>query len=74
MPGAAEPRMPMAGMMAVLTLTRNQVREGYHVRGQFKADPDEALTGKDRERMRAALSDLKDRGKIGLTDRLVWLL
>jgi hypothetical protein len=73
-PGAAVPRVPLEGMSPTLTLTRNQVREGFRVRGQFGADPDEALTGKDRERMRAALRDLKNKRKIGLSADLVWLL
>ena len=73
-PGAAVPRTPVEGMIATLTLTRSQVRDGFRVRGRFEANPDEALTGKDRERLRSALNDLKDKGKIGLTDRLVWLL
>ena len=33
-----------------------------------------ALTGADRQKMSVALNNLKDKGKIGVTDRYVWLL
>jgi KaiC/GvpD/RAD55 family RecA-like ATPase len=60
---------------ATLTLTRDEVRAGFREKGRFDTEnPDAALTGKDRERMRAALTRLKDRGKIGMTSSLVWLI
>ncbi|MBD0274075.1 MAG: AAA family ATPase [Acetobacteraceae bacterium] len=72
-PGAAALRAPVEGMKPVLTLTRDQVREGFRVRGRFEAGPDGALTGGDRQRLSAALNDLKDRGKVCLRGGLVWL-
>jgi hypothetical protein len=73
-PGLPETRAPASGMPVMLTLTREQVREGYRRRGRFTAGPDANLTGADRERMRSMLNKLKDKGKIGMTADLVWLL
>ena len=72
--GAAVERAPASGMTPCLTLTREQVRAGFRAKGRFTCGPDGNLTGSDRERMRAALVSLKDKGKIGLTAELVWLV
>lgn len=72
-PGLAEKIIPMPGMSVSLTLTREQVRDGFRRKGRFSAPPDVALTGPDRERMRSMLNKLKDKGKIGLTDQYIWL-
>ncbi|WP_140886982.1 AAA family ATPase [Muricoccus nepalensis] len=73
-PGLASTRVPLPDMRGVLTLTRDQVRVGLRGVGKFELDQDGNLTAKDRDRMREALNALKDRGKIGLTADLVWLL
>jgi hypothetical protein len=65
---------PTSGCVEVETLTREQVREGLKGKGRFVLHPDGNLTGADRERLRNALNALKDCGKIGMTDKLVWLL
>jgi hypothetical protein len=72
--GVATPRVPILGMNLILTLTRDQVRAGYRERGFFDLKPDGNLTGADRERLRATLNALRDKGKIGMTRSLVWLL
>ena len=56
------------------TLTRDQVRAGMRVRGRFVAEPNLALTNADKVRLSTALNVLKDKGRIGMTDDLVWLL
>jgi hypothetical protein len=66
-------RAPMESMKPILTLTRAQVRDGLRVRGRFEADAHAPLTPKDRTALRDALYALKDRGKIGMTEALVWL-
>jgi len=64
---------PLPGMVPVRALTRDVIREGLTKRGRFKPNTDGTMTGKDRERLRAALKRLKDKQKIGLTDRFVWI-
>lgn len=73
-PEPAVERVPVAGMRGVRTLTREEVREGLRGKGRFTMEPHGALTQKDRDRLREALNQLKDRRKIGMTDKLVWLL
>ena len=75
----AEPDMPrqvapLHGMDPCLTLTREQVRAGFRRRGRFTCEPDANLTGADRERMRSMLGKLRDKGKIGLSESLIWLI
>lgn len=58
-----------------LTLTRDQVREGYRVRGRLgDLPPNASLTGPQRNLLWRHLNGLKDLGKIGLSDSLVWLI
>ena len=81
-PDAPQLRIPVPGMTPTLTLTREQVRAAFRRRGRFgcdpdvdpDVDPDAPLRGADRERMRCFLNKLKDKGKIGMTNKLVWLL
>jgi hypothetical protein len=73
-PAGPAPRVPQNGMAPILTLTRAQVRDGYRVRGRFEADPHANLTALDRRRLADNLTALKDKGKIGLSADLVWLL
>lgn len=67
-------RIPISGL-SVLTLTREQVRNGYRQRGRLG---DVSLDGKIESRHRTAMSNalnaLKDAGKIGMTDKYVWLV
>ena len=71
--GLAAERVPVPGMKPHLTLTREQVRDGFRVRGRFEAESHAPLTNKDRARLRDTLNTLKDKGCIGLTETLVWL-
>lgn len=73
-PDTAEMRTPVASGPEHLTLTRDQVRAGFRRRGRIGGEPDANLTSAERERLRSMLNRLKDKGKIGLTDKLVWLI
>jgi len=73
-PGKAVERVPVEGMAPVLTLTRDEVRQGFRVRGRFAAEPNLPLTSADRVWLSSLLSALKDKGKVGMTADLVWLL
>jgi hypothetical protein len=77
-PGLAKERTVILGGGATLgnmTLTREQVRDGYRSRGRFRdVTRDEAMSGADRELLRRRLNGLRDKGKIGMTDEFVWLL
>ena len=57
-----------------LTLTRDQVREGYRKRGRIGENTHAPLTPAERKQLSTMLNKLKDKNKIGLTDKLVWLL
>lgn len=72
--GKAKKLVPVEGMDAVLTLTRDEVRQGFRVRGRFTTEPNLPLTNADKVRLSTMLSALKDKGKIGMTADLVWLL
>jgi hypothetical protein len=71
---AAKEMVPAPGEGRYLTLTRDEVREGFRVRGRFTLTPDGKLTGADREKMSARLNALKNKGKIGLSADYVWQL
>ncbi|NMJ41834.1 hypothetical protein GWK16_11320 [Roseomonas sp. JC162] len=74
-PGLAVERVPVEGMKPWVTLTRDQVRDGLRSKGRFgDATGDAKLTGAERNALYKMLNTLKDKGKIGLTDQLVWLL
>jgi len=73
-PGLATENVPVLGMKSLLTATRTQVREGFRVRGRFETNPHGGLTDLDRRRLSDNLNALRDKGKIGLTADLVWLL
>jgi hypothetical protein len=76
----AEPESPLqtqspaSGMTQQICLSRDHLRDRLKNKGKFTLKPDGALTGSDRQKMSAALNALKDKGKIGMTERLVWLL
>lgn len=75
----AEPDMaivasPREEMAPIQILTREQVRDGLKRKGRFDLNPHGGLTDGDRQKLRAALVDLKDKGKIGMTDKHVWLM
>ena len=64
----------MSGLTC-LTLTREQVREGLKLKGRLgDVRDDGCLEPKYRQQLSAALIALKDRGKINMTDKLVWLI
>jgi len=73
-PGQAQRRVPVEGMDTIPTLTREEVRVGLRGKGRFDCDSHGNLTPKDRDQLRVALNMLKNKGKIGLTDKMVWLL
>lgn len=67
-------REPVSGLTC-LTLTRDQVREGYKRKGRLgDVSTDGAIESKYRTQLNTYLSALKDRGKINMTDKLVWLI
>lgn len=65
--------VPVSGFSARPILTRDQVRDGLKSKGRFTLKPDGALTGADRQKLSAALNNLKDKGKVGMTKDHVWL-
>ena len=67
-------RVPIQGMPETPTRTRDEIRVGLRGKGRFECDSHGNLTTKDRDRLREALNQLKDKGKIGMTADLVWLL
>ncbi len=73
-PGLAEQKVPLPDMRGVPTLTRDQLRVGLREVGRFEMDQSGNLTAKDRDRLREMLNALKDKGRIGLSADLVWLL
>lgn len=73
-PNLAQQLVPASGLTQQFCLTREQVREGLKRKGRFTCNPDGNLTGADREKLRAALNRLQDKGKIGMTDKHVWLI
>jgi predicted ATP-dependent serine protease len=72
--GAAKDRVPIDGMSITRTVTRDQVRDALRVKGCFIADHTAGLTSGDRTTLRDTLNALRDKGLIGMTDGLVWLL
>ena len=78
-PGGTAERVPVEGMKPWVTLTREQVREGFRRRGRLgdvagDAKGDAKLTGAQRNALYKMLNTLKDKGRIGMTDALVWVL
>ena len=65
---------PVEGMKPILTLTRDKIRVCLREKGRFDLDTRGNLSVRDRGRVRDILNNLKDKGKLGLTDNLVWLL
>lgn len=73
-PGVAVERVPVKGMQARVTLTRDQVRDGLRAKGRLgDAKGDGTLTGAERTALYKMLNALKDKGKLCLTADLVWL-
>jgi hypothetical protein len=72
--GAPVEREPHAGFRN-LTLTREQVREGYRKKGRIGGESlTDSLTPADRRKLSDNLNKLKDLGKIGMTADLIWLI
>jgi len=73
-PNAPMKREPLPGLTC-LTLTRDQVREGYKRKGRLgDVSADGAIENKYRTQLNAYLSGLKDKGKINMTDKQIWLI
>ena len=66
--------IPVSEMTRQLCMTRDQVRDGLKRRGRIDADANGKLSGSERTKMSTNLNALKDKGKIGMTDRHVWLI
>lgn len=73
-PDATAEKVPIPTMKPVLTLARAQVRAGLRVRNRFTADAHAALTDNDRRKFTDALNALRDNGKIGMANDLIWLM
>ena len=73
-PRLAEMRAPMPGMGSVLTMTRQQVRDGFRAKGRFAATADQGLTRADITKQSTMLNALKDKAKLSMTAELVWLV
>lgn len=74
-PDLPEDRVPVPGMVTQRTLTRDQIRDGLRRKGRIgDATGDANLTGAERNALYKMLNTLKDKGRLGLTDQLVWLL
>jgi hypothetical protein len=72
--GVGETIIPASGLTQQFCLTREQVREGFKRRGRLTPKPDGTLTQSDRQKVSTALIALRDKGKIGITDKHVWVL
>jgi len=73
-PGLAEMGSPASGFPIMPILTRNLTRDRLKSKGRFTLDPDGNLTGADRTKLNTALNNLRLKGKIGMTDKYVWLI
>jgi AAA domain len=73
-PGAGEAVASTLGLTLRHCLSRDEVREGLKKRGRFTLNTDANLTPADRTRLSEILNSLKFKGKIGLTDKHVWLM
>ncbi len=67
-------RQPVSGLTC-LTLTREEVRDGFRSRGRLgDVSPDGSIEPRYRQQLHSSLMSLKDAGKIGMTDKYVWLI
>jgi hypothetical protein len=67
-------REPIPGLTC-LTLTREQVTQGLKRQGLLgDLSPDGTIPGKERTKLHNALKTLKFRGRINMTDKLLWLI
>ena len=57
----------------VVSLTRDQLRDGLIRRERLEPAPNGTLTGAMRTKLYTMLNTLKDKGKICLGGKLVWL-
>lgn len=70
-----EPCAPRPGMPLVRALHRADVREGLVARGRFgDVAPGVAFTATQRSTLMRVLNTLKDKGKLAMTEEMVWLL
>lgn len=73
-PGFAEMAAPTLGLTQQLCLTRDQVRDGLKRKGAFTLDTYGRLTQGDRTKLSEVMNSLRRKGKLGMTDKHVWLL
>ena len=67
-------RQPVSGLTC-LTLTREEVRDGFRSRGRLgDVRDDGSIEPRHRQQLHSNLMSLKDAGKIGMTDKYVWLI
>lgn len=80
-PGLPQPRN-VDGRTLHVTLTRDQVNDGLLQRGRIgngcnencNDESNTAISGADRTRVSRYLNRLRDKGKIGLSDKIVWMV
>lgn len=73
--GPATERTPVDGMEKQVTLLRDEVRDGYRKKGRLgNGEVTQPLSSAERKKLHDKLNTLRDKGKIGLTDTMVWLL
>lgn len=65
---------PRDGMREVKAVTRDRLRDGFKALGRFALDVTGNLTDADRKTFSRMLQVLRDKGKIGMTDKYVWVL
>lgn len=65
---------PEAGSVTLRAGTRDQIRDWLRHRGCLDVTPGVTLDNKHRQELHKVLSGLRSKGKIGMTDRYVWLV
>lgn len=65
---------PRDGMRDVKAVTRDKLRDGLKALGRFTLDVTGNLTDADRKNFSRVAQTLRDKGKIGMTDKYVWIL
>lgn len=66
--------IPSSGNVAVMAATRLHIRDWLKHCGRFGVADDGALSATDRSTLSRNLNRLRDKGKIGMTERHIWLL
>jgi hypothetical protein len=66
--------IPELESVLVTAATRDQIRGWLRHRGRFSVSDDDALSATDRTKLNRTLNRLRDKGKIGLTEKYLWLI